>query len=286
MLKRAENFHEVLKKINAEWGQVESKLGGLYIKLFVKDELEHRKLTKYLKMSDLEYFTMTPRSERPIKVVIRGISPETPADYVKKSLIEEYKFEIEKVAQLTKFKTKRPLPIYQITLKNNEANKGIWNSNTLMLVKVTVCKFERKSGTIQCFNCNQWHHSAAGCGYKPRCIKCGGPHAKDQCTEQPKDVPICINCKKEGHVASYKGCEMYPKPKDRRTRFPNPRKLDPAISYADMANKRINQTKPTEIQETNAPKINQSLKFMISSLFCKNLKDCLKIQILPSRLTL
>ncbi|GBM97576.1 RNA-directed DNA polymerase from mobile element jockey [Araneus ventricosus] len=193
MLKRTDNFHEVLKKINAELGQVESKLGGPYIKLYVKDELEHRKLTKYLKIADLEYFTMTPRSERPIKVVIRGIPPETPAEYVKESLIEEYKFEIEKVAQLTQFKTKRPLPIYQITLKNNEVNKGIWNVNTLMLVKVTVRKFERKTGTIQCFNCNQWHHSAAGCGYKPRCIKCGGPHAKDQCTEKPKDVPICIN---------------------------------------------------------------------------------------------
>ncbi|GBM65138.1 hypothetical protein AVEN_185780-1 [Araneus ventricosus] len=255
MLKRTDNFHEVLKKINAEWGQVESKLGGPYIKLYVKNEMDHRKLTKYLKFADLEYLTMTPRSERPIKVVIRGIPPEAPADYVKTSLIQEYKFEIGKIAQLTKFKTKRPLPIYQITLKNNEVNKVIWNVNTLMLVKVTVRKFKRKTGTIQCFNCNQWHHSAAGCGYKPRCIKCGGPHAKDQCTEKPKDVAICINCKKEGHVASYKGCELYPKPKDRRTHFPTSRKVDSAISYADMANNRINSTKPTENHEVNAPKI-------------------------------
>ncbi|GBM30949.1 hypothetical protein AVEN_9824-1 [Araneus ventricosus] len=121
MLIRTDNFHEVLKKINAEWGQVESKLGGPYIKQYVK---KHRKLTNYLKLADLEYFTMTPRSERPIKAVIRGIPPETPADYVKESLIEEYKFEIEKVAQLTQFKTKRPLPINQITLKNNEVNKS------------------------------------------------------------------------------------------------------------------------------------------------------------------
>ncbi|GBM55644.1 hypothetical protein AVEN_125427-1 [Araneus ventricosus] len=187
-----------------------SKVSGPYIKLFVQNEQQHRDLTKYLKSNELEYFTMMPRSERPIKVVIRDIPPETPIEYV-----NEYNFEIEKVAQLKQFKTKRPLPIHQITLKNNAKNKGIWKIDDLMFLKISFKKFERKTGSIKCFNCNLWHHSAAGCGYKPRCIKCEGPHAKNECIEQIKDIPTCINCKKEGHVASYKGCEMHPKPKQR-----------------------------------------------------------------------
>ncbi|GBL78903.1 hypothetical protein AVEN_48880-1 [Araneus ventricosus] len=82
------------------------------------------------------------------------------------------------------------------------------------------------------------------------------PHAKDECTEQPKEVPICINCKKEDHVASYKGCEMYPKPKERRIQYQTSRKVDSTISFADMAKSRTNQNKPTENPELTAPKIN------------------------------
>ncbi|GBM53034.1 hypothetical protein AVEN_22409-1 [Araneus ventricosus] len=123
MLKRSEKFNETLKKINSEWGQVVSKVGGPYIKLFTQDEQQHRNLTKFQKSNELEYFTMMPRSERSIKVVIRGIPPETPTDCVKECLINEHNYEIEKVAQLKKFKTKRPLPIYQMTLKNNEKKK-------------------------------------------------------------------------------------------------------------------------------------------------------------------
>ncbi|GBN96531.1 hypothetical protein AVEN_112808-1 [Araneus ventricosus] len=190
-----------------------------------------------------------PRSERPIKVDIRDIPPETPIEYVKECLINEYNFEIEKGAQVKQFKTKRPLPIYQITLKNKAKNKGIWKINNLMLLKISVKKFERKTGSIQCFKCNLWHRSTAGCGYKPRCIKCCGPHAKNECVEQIKDIPTCINCKKEGHVGSYKGCEMYPKAKQR-----NPSKIvNPNISYARIAQSHLNPNNLTVNPETNTP---------------------------------
>ncbi|GBM57633.1 hypothetical protein AVEN_225013-1 [Araneus ventricosus] len=38
MLKRTDNFIQDLKKINDEWGSVESKLGGPYIKLFTQSD--------------------------------------------------------------------------------------------------------------------------------------------------------------------------------------------------------------------------------------------------------
>ncbi|GBM76351.1 hypothetical protein AVEN_5908-1 [Araneus ventricosus] len=98
------------------------------------------------------------------------------------------------------------------------------------------------------------------------------PQAKDECVEQPKEIPFWINCKKEGHVASYKGYEMYPKPKERKPT----RLVDPNFSYADMAKNRLNQNKLTGIPEINTPKITPStlilsLRFKISSLFSKNL---------------
>ncbi|GBM90367.1 hypothetical protein AVEN_176473-1 [Araneus ventricosus] len=140
---------------------------------------------------------IVPRSERPFKVVISGLPRDLNVDVLKKELVEEYEFVVDKVVQLTRFKTKEPLELFQVTLPNIEVNKGIWKITSLLYLKIKVVKVERKTGSIQCFNCNYWHHSTATCGFKPRCIKCGGQHAKDECTNPPETV-TCINCKQEG----------------------------------------------------------------------------------------
>ncbi|GBN08043.1 hypothetical protein AVEN_134285-1 [Araneus ventricosus] len=168
-----------LKKINDEWGPVESKLGGSYIKLFTQSDEASNSLTKFLGTNDMGYFIIVPRSERPIKVVIRGLPRDLNVDVLKKALVEEYEFVVDKVAQLTRFKTKEPLELFQVTLPNIEVNKGIWKVTSLLYLKIKVVKFELKTGSIQCFNCNYWHHSTATCGFKPRCIKCGGQHVKE-----------------------------------------------------------------------------------------------------------
>ncbi|GBM77751.1 hypothetical protein AVEN_47412-1 [Araneus ventricosus] len=143
------------------------------------------------------YFIIVPRSERPIKVVIRGLPRDLNVDVLKKALVEEYEFVVDKVVQLTRFKTKEPLELSQVTLPNMEVNKGIWKITSLFYLKIKVVKFERNTGSIQCFNCNYWHHSKATCGFKPRCIKCGGQHAKDECTNPPETVTSKIANKKD-----------------------------------------------------------------------------------------
>ncbi|GBN57610.1 hypothetical protein AVEN_141751-2-1, partial [Araneus ventricosus] len=158
----------------------------------------------------------------------------------------------DKVVQLTRFKTKEPLELFQVTLPNIEVNKGIWKITSLLYLKIKVVKFERKTGSIQCFNCNYWHHSTATCGFKPRCIKCGGQHAKDECTNPPETV-TCINCKQEGHVASYRGCPMFPKsnknPAINERKKITSRKTDPSIPYASHFNKkRLQVNIPPESQ--------------------------------------
>ncbi|GFS68169.1 uncharacterized protein TNCV_439201 [Trichonephila clavipes] len=36
-------------------------------------------------------------------------------------------------------------------------------------------------GITQCFNCNNFYHTAANCFMKPRCLKCGKDHATRNC---------------------------------------------------------------------------------------------------------
>ncbi|GBN91212.1 hypothetical protein AVEN_77798-1 [Araneus ventricosus] len=79
---------------------------------------------------------------------------------------------------------------------------------------------------------------------KARCLKCGEEHAHQSCNktfelnEQGKIVNLkCINCNKEGHLASWRGCEKFkkiiklnPKPNT----LQKYRQVNPMLSFADM----------------------------------------------------
>ncbi|GBM54759.1 hypothetical protein AVEN_174533-1 [Araneus ventricosus] len=101
MLKRTEHFIQDLIKINDECEPVESELDGPHIKLFTqRDEASHS-LAKFLRTNDMCYFIIGPRSEHPIKIVMRGLPRKLNVDVLKKALVEEYEFVVHKVVQLT-----------------------------------------------------------------------------------------------------------------------------------------------------------------------------------------
>ncbi|GBN21608.1 hypothetical protein AVEN_254279-1 [Araneus ventricosus] len=106
MLKRKVNFALDLRKINDECSPLDSKLSGLYIKLFAKNNELSRSLTKFLKANQMDYFVIPPRSDRPIQIVIRDLPQDTSNDTIKDALVTEGKFRVDKMVQLT-----RKLPV-------------------------------------------------------------------------------------------------------------------------------------------------------------------------------
>ncbi|GFW66380.1 uncharacterized protein TNCV_3433421 [Trichonephila clavipes] len=69
-------------------------------------------------------------------------------------------------------------------------------------------------GITQCFNCNNFFHTAKNCHLKPRPLKCGKEHPTRQCPiKERQDNPFCINCQEYGHSACYTKCLKFPKPK-------------------------------------------------------------------------
>ncbi|CAL1301250.1 unnamed protein product, partial [Larinioides sclopetarius] len=141
------------------------------------------KLTRFLKEKHLQYYTMIPKWDRPIKVVIRDLPRDTRPQTIKDFLETFYGFKVDKVVHLTKLRTKRPLPLFQVTLPNEDKNKEIWSITNVCYMKVEIQRFQRRSGTLQCFNCNLYHHAAATCQINPRCLNCGYAHSQLQCTK-------------------------------------------------------------------------------------------------------
>ncbi|GBN81823.1 hypothetical protein AVEN_132516-1 [Araneus ventricosus] len=127
MLRKTVKFAHDLKLINDEFGEVEAKSGGLFIKLFTNNPEQHIKPTKFLNNKNLEYFVFTPKWLRPIKVVIKSLPWESKLTEIKSFLEEIHKLKIEKVVQLTSLRTQRPLRLskspYLTTKISNKSGK-------------------------------------------------------------------------------------------------------------------------------------------------------------------
>ncbi|GBM38591.1 hypothetical protein AVEN_54345-1 [Araneus ventricosus] len=116
-------------------------------------------------------------------------------------------------------------------------------------MKVEIQRFQRRTGALQCFNCNHHHHAAAACQLSPRCLKCGGPHSHVQCTEKFETNqegkiknPVCINCGESGHLASWRGCRMFPKTAVNNYRqIKTARRVDPKISFSAITRENLNK---------------------------------------------
>ncbi|GFR11194.1 nucleic-acid-binding protein from transposon X-element [Trichonephila clavata] len=110
------NHNLVLKAINEKFPDSNNKLVGEYIKIIAPTEDDHRTITAYLKQNKEEFFVVPHTSNRPLKVVIKGLPASTSIDGIKADLAEQG-VPVSKVAQLTQRKSKFPLPIFMVEIK-------------------------------------------------------------------------------------------------------------------------------------------------------------------------
>ncbi|XP_017877135.1 uncharacterized protein LOC108623261 [Ceratina calcarata] len=79
---------------------------------------------------------------------------------------------------------------------------------------VTWEKLIRK-GDVQCKRCQRYGHVASNCNMGYRCVKCKELHKPGECQislgidNNSNKIPFCVNCKTEGHPASYRRCSKF-----------------------------------------------------------------------------
>ncbi|GFU52030.1 uncharacterized protein TNCV_862191 [Trichonephila clavipes] len=141
--------------------------------------------------------------------------------------------------QLISKRTKLPLPFYLVTLPRNTENLTIFDIKHVGHMQVKIEGYSVK-GTTQCFNCNDFFHTAANCHMPPRCLKCGKEHLTKNCDiKERQDNPFCINCETYGHTACYTKCPKFPKsrlgnPFENRNKAFNSNNVVEGISFASM----------------------------------------------------
>ncbi|GFV15333.1 PRE_C2HC domain-containing protein [Trichonephila clavipes] len=159
-------------------------------------------------------------------------------------------FDVEKIAQLRRFATKSPLPLFMVQIKRSENAQDIYQLKNLNYLTVEVVPFRRRPGASQCFNCNYFNHTSKDCRMTPRCLKCGDSHRTQNCPTIDRLKTLhCINCNEDGHMATSRQCTKLKPKKGETLPSKNPvnqRLVTPEISYANVCSNKTQQMAPRE----------------------------------------
>ncbi|GFU12820.1 probable RNA-directed DNA polymerase from transposon BS [Trichonephila clavipes] len=244
MLKITLDFHEQMKVINNFMPKLRSKMTGEYFKLYCDTHDQYHELLDFLKKVQYEFYSIKLKSERPIKVVIKGLPKKAKTEDMHSDLID-LGFTVDRVSQLTGKITNQLLPVFLVTLPRNMINATIFKLDKLSYLNVTVEGYDSK-GVTQCYKCQQFNHTASNCHIKPECLKCGEPHQTSDCLIYKVETMYCVNCETYGHMANYSKCPLYPKPRKGATIKPNYPSIvnslvRPNVSFAQAAQQERNK---------------------------------------------
>ncbi|GFX52777.1 uncharacterized protein TNCV_3719671 [Trichonephila clavipes] len=156
-MKINKNYNLILQEIYRSYPNTVNKNTGNYIKIQPATAENQDKIKNLLIIKKADHYTI----EHPtvIKAVIKGLPSSTNATDIESEL-QAKGFEVEKIAQLRKFATKSPLPLFMIQIKRSENAQDIFKLKNLIYLTVEVVPFRRRPGASQCFNCNYFNHTS------------------------------------------------------------------------------------------------------------------------------
>jgi hypothetical protein len=124
----------------------------------------------------LSYFTFCPKSDKPIKAVIRHLPLNTQAVDISDGLID-LAFDVVSIKQKTTARRTSPedpkitnLPLFLATLPKTAKSQQIFRLPSLCHIAIKMEAYRAQNGLTQCHNWQQFGHVWAICNQPPRCL--------------------------------------------------------------------------------------------------------------------
>lgn len=234
-------------------------------KLQLFDIADYRKVQAMFTSEKIPYFTFQLKSERALRVALKGLHPDTKPDDIKRELGRK-NFAARSVTNVVNRRGEKS-SVFMIDLDPKSISSTgphpIYQLNRFMHMVVQVEEPHKIKQPLRCHNCQEYGHTKSRCNLLSICALCSGRHSTLSCEKDRNDPNSrkCNNCGGQ-HAASWKGCAVYREFKERMNprqsrgiknqRFNrNERIKDPneatgrikrdQISYADIAkNKNTN----------------------------------------------
>jgi hypothetical protein len=225
----------------------------------------------FFSTQSLSYYSFFPKSQKPIKAVLRHLPVNTPAQANSDGLVT-LRFDVVSVKQMTTSRRSpsqetaaRNLHLFLITIPRRAKSQEILKLQYLCHISIRVEAYRVQSGLTQCHNCQQFGHVWANCRQPPRCMWCGVGHLNKECPEMenPGSTPACCNCRlAEGEKTNYWGCshakeelqkkKLQKAPKTTTVRVFSSVRTTPGLSFAAALRGSGDQQQP-QPQTTQVP---------------------------------
>ncbi|GFY54077.1 uncharacterized protein TNIN_321321 [Trichonephila inaurata madagascariensis] len=141
-MKVIDSYNLILQELNRSHPTATNTFTKGYIKIEAQTADDHRDITNYLTSKNLQYYVIEPPSNRPLKLVIKGLPADIDPEDIKNDLISKG-IKIEKIAQLKKFTTKTPLPIFMIEVTRDENVNDIYQIRSCLYMQIKLDPFKR-----------------------------------------------------------------------------------------------------------------------------------------------
>ncbi|GBN70051.1 hypothetical protein AVEN_138697-1 [Araneus ventricosus] len=86
MIRNKNNYKEMLKNLNNRFGKVNAVLANEYIKVYPETAEEHRDMQKFCREEKIEFYVIRPLSERPFKIVMKGLHRDMDIEEIESEL--------------------------------------------------------------------------------------------------------------------------------------------------------------------------------------------------------
>lgn len=184
------------------------KLTRFGIKLQCFSPEEFNAVEGHLQKLGVEYYTHDKPSDRPYRVVLRGL-PLVDTANLKQRLKEDHDLAPQAVHII---KRKGECATLEESFYLLHFPKGYTNLQKLREIKAVgniVVRWEayrnKRADVTQCMSCLHFGHGTRNCHLKRRCNTCGGPHETDSCPDKQAPAKRCANCS-GAHSATDRSC--------------------------------------------------------------------------------
>ncbi|GJQ65105.1 hypothetical protein Trydic_g3648 [Trypoxylus dichotomus] len=178
-----------------------SKLINTGIQVEPATEEDYRKLSKLLKGQKTQFYTYQLKSEKKLKVVLRGITQDITDDEIKQDL-QAQDYPVEKITRM-KGKQGKPSPLVLVEIDRHY--KSIYNITDCCGLAVKVEALRTRNLIVQCHKCQMFGHTQSSCNINYKCMKCGEDHSTHLYEKPRTTPPKCANCGGE-HLSTYLKC--------------------------------------------------------------------------------
>lgn len=200
----ASNHYEISKLLTAAVGyECHGKLVNKEeIIIYQMNDFKSYKIANALLAKEgLQSHTYPVKGNRPLKVLIRGLSKKTKLEDVR-LWVDELGYHTRKAWRIG------TTNLFVVVLAPCLAAEDIYQKRFLGGLKVHFEAYREPDIPRQCYRCQRYGHSSEYCTVQPRCLKCGKDHLTTTC-KKSKDIPACCaNCKGP-HPANYRKCPDY-----------------------------------------------------------------------------